>query len=215
MAFNRIQRQTAASGANVTTLTATWSPTPTPNNLLLCRANCDATATMNSSGWTLAHSQINLSGLYLWYKIALAGESTSVTVNPTSSASLELIIEEWAGGLSGTVAVLDRIANATGASTGTTAATTQADELAIAQVGMSNTPGTGFSATWTNSFTAETTLVGAGGVSTALHPAFRVLTATGTVTTTATPAGGGTASGGLVATFKMALPVPLLTLPMR
>lgn len=200
MALTLVQRRTSASAANVTTLAATWSPAPVQNNLILCRANSDATVTMSSSGWTLATSQVNLTGLYLWYKIAGAAESTTVTITPSASASTEMIIEEYSG--NATTSVLDKFQSATGATTGTTAATTQADELAIAQVGISNAVGGGFSATWNNSFVATTSLVGVGTVGTALHPSSKALAATGTVVTTATPAGGGTASGGLVATFK-------------
>lgn len=211
MALTLVQRRTSASGANVTTLAATWSPAPIQNNLILCRANSDATATMASSGWTLATSQVNLSGLYLWYKIAGAAESTTVTITPSGAASTEMIIEEYSG--NATASVLDRFQSATGATTGTTAATTQADELAIAQVGMNNTAGGGFSATWNNSFVATTSLTGAGSVGTTLHPSSKALATTGAVVTTATPAGGGVASGGLVATFKAAAATP--SMPIR
>ena len=93
----------------------------------------------------------------LWYKVAGAGESTTVTGAWTSSTLTELQIEEWSG--LATSNVLDKVAYTTGTgstvtsrSSGTTATTSQAEELAI--VGVVNGAIVTNQA-WTNSFTVE------------------------------------------------------------
>ncbi|WP_156027808.1 hypothetical protein [Candidatus Solirubrobacter pratensis] len=156
---------------------------------------------MSSTGWSLADSSIGGTGLYLWYKIAGSSESSTVTIAPSVAASAELVVMQFTG--NATSGVLDQTAHASGgATTGTTAATAQNDELAVAAVGMTAVGGT-ISATWTNGFTANpaTTVAAVGTNGTGIHVALRSLTSTGTVTSTATPSEG-SAVGGLVATFK-------------
>lgn len=192
-----------SSGA-VASLSATFVPAPTQNNLLMCLANSEATINMTSTGWTLAVSQINNTGLYQWYKVAGASESATVTITPTSTVSVEMLVYEYSGAV--TASPWDKAASAVGASTGTTAATTQADELALAAEGLSNMASAG-TASWTNSFTSDGDIMGAGATSsnnTSLHAATRTLVATGAVSSVPT-ASIGTVSGALVATYKAAI----------
>lgn len=202
MPLTQVQRVATGSAAAVASLTATWGSTPIQNNLLVARVNSDATVTMTSTGWSLAVSQVNNTGLYLWYKLAGASEAGTVVVTPSSSDSIEIIVEEWSG--NDTSSPLDKTASATGASTGTTAATTQADEQAFAQAGSGNLSAAPTGVTWTNSFVTETGIFGGHATlnnRTALSPASKVLSATGAVSSVPT-IGTGTTSGCLVATFK-------------
>jgi hypothetical protein len=206
MPLSSVQRRTNQSAAQVASLSATFSPAPTQNNLLVAIGNSDSTLTMTSTGWSLATSSINDTGLYQWYKIAGASESATVTITPATSASTEIVIEEWSGNV--TASPLDRVANvATGVGTaaiasGTTAATTQADELAIAGLGW-NVSGT--VTTYTNSYVEVAELTGLGGVTTLLAVAELALSATGAASTAGTlsPNNNATKSG-IIATYKAA-----------
>src|SRR3954451_14637955 len=203
MPMTRVQRVTAGTGAAAASLTATYSPAPTNGNLLICMGNSDATLTMTSTGWTLGTSQVNNTGLYQWWKIAGASESTTVVLTPSASDSVAMIIQEWSGNATGTA--VDKTAAGTNgsSSTGTTATTVQGDEEAFAQIGTSATGGSATTATWTNSFVSEGTGVrGLATVNIDLLAADLALSTTQTVTTTATVTGTGVVSGALVCTYK-------------
>ena len=213
MPFTQVQVQTAGTTVNSASLTGTFSPAPTQNNLIICLANSDATLTMTSSGWSLADSNVNNTGLYQWYKIAGASESASVTVTPSVSVTVEMVLLEFSG--NATVSVLDQTANATGASTGTTSTTTQADDLAVAAAGTSANSGSP-TATWTNSFVAGASAFGQGSNNTAVMTATLALVSTAAVSSVPTQTlNPGTFSGGVVATYKAATGGAPIVSPLR
>lgn len=200
MAIAKVQGPFYNSGT--TPLTKSFTNNPTTGNLMIAFAK-GSTAATNASipNWTLATSTLCTSSGWsaLFYKVVGAGESKDVVLTWTSSAGTYIIIEEWSG-LSATP--LDQIADTdnTGStvesrSSGTTSATTVADELCIAGFAMGN-PVT--SQSWSNSFTEEY-----GGPPTTLliFLGSLIVTSTGTQTTTLSWT---TArlTGGLIATFK-------------
>lgn len=201
MPLTQVQRQTSVSAANVASLTATFSPAATAGNLLSCNGNSDSTLAMTSTGWSLAWSNINNTGLYQWYKIAAGGETTVVITPGGGSFSTEMVIREYSGNAASSP--LDKTASGSVGSgaTGTTAATTQADELAIAGLGGNNTASS-HAASWSLSFVTEINIIGLGSTPTELHTSTKALSATGTVTTTGTTAE--TISGAGVGTYKAA-----------
>src|SRR3954466_14027257 len=138
MPLTLVQKNKAGSAVAVASQACVYGATPTQGNLLIAGANSDNTGSMTSTGWTLGTSSVNASGLYQYWKIAGAGESTTVTWSPASSASTEVWIAEDSGN---PASPLDQIASAAGSGTscptGTTPATAQADELAAAMVGES------------------------------------------------------------------------------
>jgi hypothetical protein len=214
MPLTLVQRQTNQAGAGgVAVLSGTFSPAPTQNNLLICNAGSEHTLTMTSTGWTAATSSIQFSAQYQWYKIAGAGESATVTVTPSATGSVEIEISEWSGNV--TVTPLDKTVsggNAAGTtiSSGTTAATTQADEQAVASF---NWLGSTTANSYTNSFVEEAELAGLSSLSnTKMAVADKVLSATGAQSTVVTLSATTTdPNSGLVSTFKAAAATPVPT----
>lgn len=219
MPLTPVQNKTAVTVAAAASLTATWTSTPTQGNLLLAFANSDGLLTMNSSGWTLALAEVvQFTALDHWWKIAGAAESTTVQVSPSASTSVALFVMEFSGN---SASPLDKTAsnnpgsNAASIASGTTAATTQADETAFAAVGWNEAGGFVVTATsWTNSFVEEADLRGVAGASVGLAVASLVTVATGAQTTTATLSNTGGRPIGLIATYMAAAPaqIPPLTM---
>jgi hypothetical protein len=206
-AQTNVQRKTYGSSSTSTNHTVTFDSTPTQNNLLVLRATCDDYATNISSGWTQAASALDWTGTYIYYKVAGASEPSSVTLTIGSSTGCAMIADEWSG--TAPSSPLDKTASAIGqsspVSTGTTTTTVQADELAIAVVGLSETPAGHNVSAWNNSFTENANVATtASGTQVRVVGASRVLSATGAYTTAATitsPANNH--SVGAIATFKI------------
>jgi len=190
-----------------TSVSATFDATPVANHLLVAILGASTTSTINQpAGWSTA---INQSGgsctqpcQAIFYRIAGSGESRTVTVTVSDSNSvLGLQIYEYSG--IDTSSPLDQTSSATGTSTSPSSGsvtTTQANELLIA--GMIIRTETSYSG-WTNSFNEQFDFqfeVGQTYVRT-YAGADRVVTATGTYSTTATTAASG-AWRGQIATFK-------------
>lgn len=187
----------------------TWASARTAGSLLLLAANSDSTLT-TPTGWTLDQSQVNNSGLYLWWRIS----DNSATDAPSldNNASTAIAWAEYTGNTatpsdvstsSGTAA-----SAATAWSTGTTGTTAQADELAVALWGSSKNFATGALGTWgseTNSFTEQVDVATTktSGTNAGLAVATKALAATGTVESSATPSVS-CARVGLVGTYKAA-----------
>lgn len=206
MPLTQVQVASGQSAANVASQSATFASPPTSGNLLRCWANADTTLTMTSSGWTLAWSSLSFVGLYQWYKIAGASESSTVTVTPASSLAVQLFIREDSGN---TATPLDRTSTSTAPSasssvpSGTTAATTQADEHAAAAFGWNNASAVVTASTYTNSFTEIHETVALGTTQVAMAVAELVLSATATQTTTVTlSAANNSQKSGGIATYK-------------
>lgn len=189
----------------------TWGVGRTAGSLLVLCVNSDTTQG-TPTGWTLDQSQINDSGLYIFFRIS----DNSATDSPTFTANFSTAIAyaEYSGNTASPSDVSTSGGSSTatnaGRSTGTTGTTAQADELAVACWGYSATvlqlPGGGnnFWSAQTNGFTevidVGTTKVA--GTNVGICVAVKDLSSTGTVETTATPA----ATAALVAaigTYKM------------
>ena len=205
MALARVTAQDASNtGATSSPASATYPSTPTQGNLLVAVAVAaggttnEASMSITSAGWTKAvGGAISASsGVQIWYKVAGAGESTTVTLTASGSpTACRLAIYEY-DGFVGTP-TLDKTAagvadtGVTSMSTGTTATTTAAAEALVAAIGINNTPA-GIS--WTNSFAT-------------ILAASRILTGERIVAAAAayeTTASWTTAAGaiGILATFK-------------
>jgi hypothetical protein len=212
MPLTLVQRVTNQSAAAVSSLTGSFGTTPVQNHLLVANANSDATLTMTSTGWTLAVQSVNDTGLYQWYKLAGAAESSSVTVTPSVSASTEITIEEWSG--NATTSPLDQVnsgsqtTNAATVPSGTTPATTNADDRAIAAFGWNDTSVVTMS-TYTNSYAEVVETKGLGGTATNIAVAELDLAATGAQSTTGTLSGtNNSIKSGLIGTYKAAAAAP-------
>jgi hypothetical protein len=161
MAISKVQGPVLRN--DVSPLTASFVSTPTEGNLLVAFLNSTAsTAGITSaaiSGFTLGISAVNGSSngfTSIWYKTAGASESKDVVATIAGGGNIFLVIEEWTGI---TFSILDKTAytNDTGStvsarSSGTTAATTANDELAVACVIYGSTT---TAQSWSNSFTDE------------------------------------------------------------
>lgn len=153
----------------------------------------------------------------IWYAPVLSGAGTTLTVTLSGPIFAAAVVGEYSGILSANALDVftgnSNSANSTAAATGTTAATTQADELWIGGIGVRNSGYTLTLGPTSNSFGFITTANASSGSSTASNNA-RVFALEKMVTATATASSGGTVStssrwSGAIATFKAA---PLLNL---
>lgn len=194
MAIAQVQKNTGTSGGNTTSVAATFTSAPTQDNLLICAHHADAgspTVTLPTN-WSEAVTVLRSATgtrTTIGYRVAGASESSTVTVTTDASTSQGLSIFEYSGMSTTQGTVLDQTASnttggATSASTGTTLATAEADELVIAAIGLSGS-GDGWGNAWTNSFVQQTTVADGSGAGWSDHTtAHRIATATGTFETT-------------------------------
>lgn len=206
--INQVQK-TSGSGAT-SPLTVTFGSTPIQGNLLIAittQGGTGQTADQTVAGFTAVGACAGFPGtgtttrrVGIFYKIAGASESTSVVETAgafTTVASVDLAIFEYSG--LAISSVLDQVANdglnsgtnVTSRTSGTTAATAQADELAIAAWG---TAGGVTGPSYTNGFAAELNI-------TRLQIASKIVSVTGTQESTQTWTTG-RACGAQIATFK-------------
>lgn len=193
-----VQGWTTASNTNnaSTDVAVTWGGSRTSGNLLILIVNSDTTQS-TPTGWTLGKSQVNDSGGYIFWRIA----DNSATDSPTFTANFSTVAAY--AEFSGNTATPNDVSTSAGTSTasnaafstGTTGATAQANELAVAcwgysatQVQLANGGGNIWSSE-TNSF-SEVVDIGttkASGTNVGLCVATKNLTGTGTQESTATP----------------------------
>ncbi|MDX1708225.1 MAG: hypothetical protein R3274_06470, partial [Desulfobacterales bacterium] len=202
--------QTKNGNSNgATSVSATFDTAPTENNLLVAIVgNRDSSTAPNTpSGWSVAISQTtNTPGQVIFYKIAGASESSTVTVNNYgTSTNLGIHIYEYSG--VATSSPLDQSNSASGnsatASTGSIT-TTQDNELLIAGL-VSNDREASFSS-WTNSFSEKNDFhitSGKPGDKSGFGGADRIVSSTGSFSTSATVSGSGAWRGQIVS-FKEA-----------
>lgn len=207
MPLTLVQRQVNQSAAAVASLTGTYAPAPTSGNLLTANVCSDATVTMTSTGWTLAVSSVSDVGLYQWYKLAGASESASVVATPSGSASTEIVIEEWSGNVASLP--LDKTSSGSAGSgltnvpSGTTAATVQADELAVAAFGWNQALAN--ANTYTNSYAEVAETRGLGATATNVAVAEVALSSAAATSTTMTlSAVQNAVKSGLIGTYMAA-----------
>ena len=190
--ITQVQKASAGTAGNASSISATYGSTPAQDNLLVLVHHYRNTGTLTlPAGWTEAVSQQGSgSTITIAYKVAGAAEGTDVTVSVSPSGHQTMTIFEYEG-LS-IVTPLDQTASnfdittTTSCSTGTTPTTTGADQLLIAGIGLNGTSD-GWANTWTNSFSQQSTVVSTGGSAanrSASSTADRIVTATGTYETT-------------------------------
>jgi hypothetical protein len=128
---------TAQGGAS--TLAITYDSSPTDGNLLLAAATTRAASQTTPSGWSVAKSQDdgpNTDNLTVYYKIAGAAESSTVTFNDSTAGQVILATcQEIEGSFNASPldATNGALASATQViSTGTTGTLSQADEFIYA-----------------------------------------------------------------------------------
>jgi hypothetical protein len=177
---------------------------PTQGNLLVLAVVSDATVN-TPSGWTVVNSAVDFTGTYMYTKDAGASESATITVSPASSATLAMAVLDYSGM---SASSLDKTANATGqntpVSTGTTATTTQADEVLVGLVGINQADSRTISS-WSNSFTQQFNVATGSGLShVRLGLALRTVAATGAYVTAATLNDVQSNCSGIIGTFKIA-----------
>ncbi len=183
-----------------------YTSTPTQNNLLIgvwnAGGSADPGTVTQPSGWTLAtgfpFQRGALYKLVIAYKVAGAGESTTVRLTTGNSVGNIGTIFEYSG--LATSSPEDKtqtsdggVGSITTLTSGTTAATTLADELVIAGWALLN--GSGGTESVTNGFTLENTS------GTRNICASKIVSAAGAQETTASWLTARTAVGGIV-TFK-------------
>ena len=204
----------ASDNGSNTSKTLTFGWTATAGRLLVLSASWDKEITglidWPTGEWTqidVLQSGNSTQGVTaaMYYKIAI-GNETSVELSWNESEDISIRVGEYSGIV--TTNPLDRSSSAfsTGAvlsqSTGTTAATTQNDELAIALMGSDSGSDTNTGRSWSNGFTELTYLAGVAG-DPVLSVARKDLTSTGTVETTFSVTTGGDEMVAIVATFKV------------
>lgn len=218
MAIAQVQRKSAASTSDSTSHSITFDSAPTQGNLLVVVYSSDGGGAAGpNGGWTPVTGtdgvlSADFTAVICWYKIAGASESSTISFTFASASNLAVTAYEYSGIAASSP--VDKVAgNSPGSSTGTcatgtTATTTQADELLIAGVGQTTAGGGTLRtiASWNNSFTAELHIASTGSpVNTSISVASRIVSATGTYSSTATFSGGNSnhPSAGIV-TFKAA-----------
>ncbi|HZP25872.1 MAG TPA: hypothetical protein VFB90_02380 [Dehalococcoidia bacterium] len=182
--------QTANGTVNSTSVSATFASTPGQSNLLVAIVGTASSVTINTpSGWTSAIKESSSSpGQAIFYKVAGASESKTVTVSVSSSVRLDLQIYEFDH--VATSSPLDGTASNTGfgssVSSGTVTATGSRD-LIIVGVGI--TTSATFSG-WSSSFTEANDFNG-GSSSLSSAGAYRIVTSTGNFSTSASASSSG------------------------
>lgn len=136
------------------TVSATYTGTPTENNLLIAVLATDTSVTISTPpGWTAATSTAGAPGQAIFYRIAGASEPTLVTGTTGSNSNLGLHIYEYSGAETTIATVFDAFGtDNTGSSTGpSTNSVTAAKNDELIFVGMVlDVQGT--FGVWTNSF---------------------------------------------------------------
>lgn len=197
--------------SNYASQAATFDSAPTGGNLLICVASAGGRAgsigLVAPSGWSTAFNQSyqyagssEEGAIAIFYKIAGASEGSTVTFTSTNTMRCSSItLMEWrnmkaASPLDVQTSNDETASTGLTANTGTTATTTQAHVVAIAVCTFADdnfsVPG---STDWTGSYTQISTfaLNGAGGTPTdhTASVAYKIITATGTQSTTQTLSG--------------------------
>lgn len=208
--FSQVQKKTYASTSSASSHTITFDAAPTSGNLCVWVVTSDAIVS-TPSGLTLAVSAIDYAGHYIFYRVNGGSESSSTAFVPSASTSLVVAAYEYSG--MATSSVMDRTASNTpggiisSISTGTTATTTQSDELVVATVGISVASGSPTISSWSSSFTTEDSVGSTGSaVNVRVGTAIRKVTSAAAYSSTATLSSTTASPSGAIATFKITSP---------
>lgn len=203
MAISAVQNVTNTNTTG-TTIAATFGATPTVNNLGVATIQSNDGTCTNETGWSTAIDIYNATEddfARIAYKVFGASESATVTFTGFAGNTKLLGLSEWTG--NATASPLDQTAStgrttgATSISSGTTATTAQADELAVAVQALRALNGGGLS--YTNSFSGFHNLNN-GSAFSGLS-ATKILSAAAAIETTFSWTTSGTTWAG-IATFK-------------
>ena len=212
----RVQSATGSTGASASTsVSVTLASTPVAGNALVAVISTRGTSASRISGitgggvtWSRVSQAANSGGATteIWYGPKVASGTTGITITQSSLRSAAVVIE-YSGLL--TPASFDLAANSTGSSTsavtGTTATTSQANELWLGGIGIADGRRT-LNAPYGGSFTVIASPASGTSSSDAMIYALeKIVNATGTASS------GGTVStsdgwAGAIATFKSAFP---------
>jgi hypothetical protein len=215
----RVQSATGSVGASAATSFNVTLAAPQNGNTLIAviatrgtSTNRVSSITQTGATWTRASQAANANGITteIWYAPNVSGAGTTVTINQASLLSAAVVME-YSGVLSAssldqTASAVNGGGNTTAAVTGTTATTTQANELWIGSIGLTSS---GFNLTAPlNSFTSVANSASSNGTATSNA---RVYALERLTNTTAVASSGGTISSssqfaGAIATFKAELP---------
>jgi hypothetical protein len=190
-AWSVLQETTGTTGTTTPTSYSVTLPSATTGGSVIIIVNSDATVSTPAGFVVDGTPQVFNNGHYVFRKASSTGE-TSWTVSPTGAASGVW----WVAEITGLPSGLDKTSgtgsstSAATRSTGTTTTTASANELAIASFGGSQAvnPPVTFSGE-TNGFTervTDATTTKTSGTNVSLAVASKVLSATGTVESTAT-----------------------------
>jgi len=204
MAFGDEIQAAITAASSGTAPTKTFGSTPTSGNLLICWAMTGAASMTGPSGWSTGVYVDNSFGsekdvCAVYYKVS-DGTEGAVTCS-TASDEWAIGIAEYEGPIDATPVDLSeveaRVANASAYTLAPAGTTAVADEMAVGVVYSRNSSLS--YGPWTNSFSQPVDVASA---NKRLGAAFKVLTSTGTITTTSTfDTAIGTSKGGMV-TFK-------------
>lgn len=207
-----VQTKTYFSTADSTTHSLTLDSTPVENNIVIVFITSGASITTGPGGGTYS-SAVSGSDFvrgHCYYKVAGAGESTSIGITISVADAVCMHAYEYSGitttsPVDQTVSAVD-VGSGTTIVSGTTGTTTQANEIAFVSAHMrtSEVPAQSVTA-WTNSFVIlnETKSTGAGNSDMLLNVASKLLSSTGTQQSTGSITTGGLGNDvALVATFK-------------
>ncbi len=213
MAIALVKSASGNNGGGATSVAATLSSSPVAGNFLVaCIAAGSgppaSSVTSTGASWSKATGVFTGTvGSEIWYAENVSTGGATITANFSGSPEATIIVGEFSGVLLS--ASVDRVANAaadysgsTPADSGTTAATSQADEISIA--GLMDKTLTGTWTTPTNSFTKL--LEQKGGTSLNAVFAYKIVSVTGTQNTSV-PRSPQPSSGpwvASIATFKAA-----------
>jgi hypothetical protein len=200
MPFSLIQQNSGT--ANGTSITVNYGSAPTNGNLLIGVIGSNDGAATDPTGWSTAINKVNITDddfVRISYKVAGAGETSAVAFTGLVGNSHGLGILEFAVPISLPLDVTSSAGESLAATTqtsGTTAATAQADELSIVgfQIRADVT-----SPSLSNGFTLQHDLFNA----VTVLVGYKIERATGAKESTASWTVGGN-SIGVIATFKAA-----------
>lgn len=187
------------NGAAASSHSITFDATATSGDLIVLVVCSSATVT-TPSGYSVGASAVNFVGLYVYYKVS-NGTETGATVSPTSSADMTIRMMQWRN-----VDTLDQTATTTTGgsgnvvSIGPTGTTTAADEVIICAMGCVDSGAQDVNS-WDTGFTIDSEITnGAGNAFSSTG--YKVVSATGTQSASASVDVSGSTYSGIVCTFK-------------
>jgi len=201
-----VQTMTTTSGTTATSVSATFDNPPVQDNLLIAIIATSAGITFNQpSGWSTAINEAGSPGQAIFYKVAGASESATVTVTTGSGTGYRgLQIFEYEN-IDQATPFLDATSNNGSGTSVTTNSVTVNEVPALVIVGVVINAATNFSS-WTGSFT-ERNDFGPGSFRT-FAGADRIVNSTGGYSTGATAGTSGAWRAQIVA-FKSAASLPI------